>query len=116
MEGGPAAAQFSVLGPVEAALDGRPVALGGARQRLVLAALLARANAVVSADALVDVVWGDEPPDSALSTLQKYVWRLRAVIDPGRAAADPAGRLVTRAPGYLLRVGAGESDAGRFES
>jgi predicted ATPase/DNA-binding SARP family transcriptional activator len=99
---------FQVLGPFEAVVDGHAVALGGTRQRLVLAALAVRPNAVVSSDRLIHIVWGDEPPDSALSTLQKYVYRLRSVLG--------ADRLVTRSPGYVLRVGDGESDASRFES
>jgi len=68
---------FQVLGPFEAVVDGHAVPLGGARPRLVLAALAARPNSMVSSDRLIDIVWGDEPPDSALSTLQKYVYRLR---------------------------------------
>ena len=107
--------EFKVLGSLEVVVKGRVVPLGGARQRLVLAALVASANAVVSADRLMDIVWGDEPPDSALSTVQKYVYRLRGAIDPGTAAADPGGRLVTKAPGYLLRIDSDEFDAGRFE-
>jgi predicted ATPase/DNA-binding SARP family transcriptional activator len=99
---------FRVLGPFEAVVEGHAVALGGARQRLVLAALAARPNAVVPSDRLIDIVWGDAPPDSALPTLQKYVYRLRAAVG--------AERLVTRAPGYVLRIGDGESDASRFES
>jgi predicted ATPase/DNA-binding SARP family transcriptional activator len=99
---------FQVLGPFEAVVDGHAVALGGTRQRLVLAALAARPNAVVSSDRLIEIVWGEAPPDSAQSTLQKYVYRLRSGVG--------ADRLVTRSPGYLLRIGDGESDASRFES
>src|SRR5262249_23312586 len=96
--------EFKVLGPLEVVRNGRLVSLGGARQGRVLAVVVASANAVVSADRLIDVVWGDEPPDSALSTLQKYVYRLRGAVDPGTGAADSGGRLLTRAPGYLLRI------------
>ena len=98
---------FQVLGPFEVVVDGRTAHLGGARQRLVLAGLVANANAVVSTDRLIDIVWGDEPPTTALSTMQKYVHRLRASV---------GNRLLTRAPGYLLHINAGESDASRFES
>jgi DNA-binding SARP family transcriptional activator/WD40 repeat protein/energy-coupling factor transporter ATP-binding protein EcfA2 len=98
---------FRVLGPFEAVVGQKPAPLGGARQRLVLAGLLANANAVVSSDRLIDIVWGDQPPSTALTTLQKYVYRLRASLGE---------RLVRHAPGYLLRVNAGESDASRFES
>ena len=90
MDDAPRGVLFQVLGPFEAVVDGRVVALGGARPRLVLAALAARANSVVSAERLIDVVWGDAPPERALSTVQKYVYRLRAVVG--------AERLVTRAP------------------
>ena len=108
MDDAPQGVLFQVLGPFEAVVDGHAVPLGGARPRLVLAALAARPNSMVSSDRLIDIVWGDEPPDSALSTLQKYVYRLRSAVG--------AERLVTRSPGYVLRVGDGESDASRFES
>ena len=107
MDDAPEQVLFRVLGPFEVVLDGRPVPLGGARQRLVLAGLVANANTVVSTDRLIDIVWGDEPPTTALSTMQKYVHRLRASM---------GNRLLTRSPGYLLRIDAGESDASRFES
>src|SRR5579871_2236079 len=98
---------FRVLGPLDVLVDGHALALGGTRQRLVLAALLAQANTVVSSDRLIDIVWADEPPATALSTLQKYVHRLRASL---------GDRLMTRAPGYVLRMEGEESDASRFES
>ena len=85
--GGSDTVEFRVLGPLEVLVDGRSVPLGAAKQRLVLAALLAGGNAVVSVDRLVDIVWGEVPPDSAERTLQKYVYRLRGVIEPGRAPA-----------------------------
>src|SRR6516164_2938976 len=107
MDDAPEQVQFRVLGPFEVLVDGRPAPLGGARQRLVLAGLVASANAVVPSDRMIDIVWGDEPPGAALSTLQKYVHRFRASL---------GDRLLTRAPGYLLRVDGGESDASRFES
>jgi predicted ATPase/class 3 adenylate cyclase len=60
-------------------------------------------------------LWGDTPPDSALTTLQKHVHRLRAALEPGRTAWGPSARVVKRPPGYLLRVEADECDATRFE-
>jgi DNA-binding SARP family transcriptional activator/class 3 adenylate cyclase/WD40 repeat protein len=106
--------EFRVLGPLEVLVDGRSVPLGAAKQRLVLAALLAGGNAVVSVDRLVDIVWGELPPDSAERTLQKYIYRLRAAIEPGRAPRDPAALLLTRPPGYLLELRPGQLDANRF--
>jgi DNA-binding SARP family transcriptional activator len=105
---------FRVLGPLEVFVDGGSVPLGAAKQRLVLATLLAGGNAVVSVDRLVDVVWGEMPPDSAERTLQKYVYRLRGVIEPGRAPGDPVSMLLTRPPGYLLELRPDQLDATRF--
>jgi DNA-binding SARP family transcriptional activator len=68
------------------------VPLGGARQRLVLAPVMVNANALVSAYRLIDIVWDADPPERAVTAVQKYVHRLRTAIDPARAAADPAGR------------------------
>jgi DNA-binding SARP family transcriptional activator/cytochrome c-type biogenesis protein CcmH/NrfG len=107
--------EFRVLGPLQVRVDNRPAPLGGAKQRLTLAALLLHANAVVSADRLADILWGDFPPDSALSTLQKYVYRLRRAIEPGRGSGAPAARLLTEAPGYRLRVEPDQLDSGRFK-
>jgi len=66
-----------VLGPLEAVGDDGPTALGGAKQRAVLAHLLLRANSVVSAERLIDDVWEDDPPAAARNVLQTYVSRLR---------------------------------------
>jgi len=57
--------EFRILGPLEVLEEGRPVALGGAKQRALLAVLLLHANEVVSRDRLIDELWGGEPPDTA---------------------------------------------------
>jgi DNA-binding SARP family transcriptional activator/WD40 repeat protein len=106
--------EFRVLGPLEVLVDGRPTPLGAAKQRLVLAALLADASAVVSVDRLIDILWGEVPPDGAQGTLQKYIYRLRAAIEVGRAPGDPAATLLTRPPGYLLELRPDQLDATRF--
>ena len=81
---------------------------------LVLAALLAQCNTVVSADQLVDVLWGDNPPHGAWSTVQKYVYRLRTVLEPSRDGRTSPSVLVTRSPGYVLSVAPEQVDARRF--
>jgi DNA-binding SARP family transcriptional activator/class 3 adenylate cyclase/alpha-beta hydrolase superfamily lysophospholipase len=107
--------KFLVLGPLEI-LDGeRRVRLGSAKQRLLLAALLVHANTVVSVDRLADILWGDAPPVDAAATLQNYVSRLRAILEPGRVPGDPGTMLLTRAPGYALRVDDDQVDTTRFE-
>jgi DNA-binding SARP family transcriptional activator/class 3 adenylate cyclase len=107
--------EFLVLGPLEVLEDDRPIPLGSAKQRLLLAALLVQANAVVSVDRLADVLWGDAPPADAAATVRNYVSRLRAALEPGRAAGEAATLLVSRQPGYVLRVEQDQLDAGRFE-
>jgi WD40 repeat protein/DNA-binding SARP family transcriptional activator/tRNA A-37 threonylcarbamoyl transferase component Bud32 len=99
--------RFQVLGPLEAWEGGRRLALGGPKQRLVLAHLLLRANQVVSADRLIDQVWGEEPPEAARSALQAYVSRLRRPLGPERLQGRP--------PGYLLGAAPDEVDVLRFE-
>ena len=103
--------RFGVLGPLEVIAESGPVPLGGQKQRVLLALLLTRPGRVVSVDALVQGLWGDAPPRSAEKTLQSYVVHLRRALESGR----PRGTvLVTREPGYLLRVAPGELDAARF--
>lgn len=106
---GTAELRFHVLGPLEVRDDGRVLPLGGVKQRLVLAGLLVHPNMVVSTDRLVDILWGDAPPDEASSTLAKYIYRLRGTFGAGNAAI-----LVTRSPGYVLSLAAEQLDSSRF--
>jgi len=99
--------EFRILGPLEVADDGRLLALGGTKQRALLALLLLRANEVVSRDRLIDELWGGSPPDSGKTALQVHVSQLRKAL--GREV------ILTRPPGYLIRVGDGELDLHRFE-
>ena len=104
--------RYEILGPLQVCGDdGRPIGLGGRRERIVLAALLLDADRVVSTDRLIEAVWGDDPPDTATNALQVYVSRLRKALRA--ASADDV--LATRAPGYVLRVGTHEIDSGEFE-
>jgi peptide/nickel transport system substrate-binding protein len=107
--------RYRVLGPLEVETDNGPVTLGGQKERLLLALLLARPNQVVPAEALVIGLWGEHPPPTAAKTLQSHVVRLRRVLEPGRARGAAGAVLVTRDPGYLLRVAPGALDATRFE-
>lgn len=111
-----AAVDFRILGPLEVGDGDRTVALGGDKQRALLAILLLHPNEPVSADRLIDDLWGARPPPAALKTLQAYVSRLRRTLDydGGRASGSSNGALVTRGHGYLLRVEAGQLDADRF--
>jgi predicted ATPase/DNA-binding SARP family transcriptional activator len=101
--------EFGVLGPLEVRVAGRPVAVPGARQRALLAALLLRRGSVVPFDQLVDEVFGEQPPEEARNALQTYIARLRQALGPAAA-----GVVVTRAPGYVLEVPEDAVDVERF--
>ena len=100
--------RFLVLGPLEVEVHGRRVALGGGKQRALLALLLVNAGEVVSRDRLIDELWAGRPPASAPQSLDAYVSRLRK----GFREAGAPEVLATRAPGYALH--AEDSDAREF--
>lgn len=99
--------EFRLLGPLELVRDGRAVAIGGARQRGLLALLLLRANELVTRERLIDGLWGDEPPETAPNSLQVAVHALRKLLG--------ADYIVTHGQGYVLRVEPGAVDLERFE-
>ena len=101
--------QFGLLGPLVVRSDGALVPVTAGKQRVLLAALLLRANQVVGVDELAGAVWEGWPPGSARVTLQNYVKRLRQVL-------GPAGheRIVTGPAGYQIEAGAAELDLARF--
>jgi predicted ATPase/DNA-binding SARP family transcriptional activator len=94
------------LGPLDAQVDGVSVPLGGRRQRLVLAALLCARDRALTTDELIQAVWGDEAPPSAVGSLQAYLSRLRRLV-----GADLIGRDAT---GYHLQAAAGVVDVDDF--
>ena len=96
-----------MLGPLEALEDGNPIPLPAAKPRALLGTLLLSSNRVVSVGRLVDDLWGEEPPETATKALQGYVSQLRKALG--------ADRVLTQAPGYSVRVEAGELDLDRFE-
>ena len=103
--------RFRLLGPVEVRVGEDWRGIGAPKWRSVLAALLIHPGQIVSADTLISEVWRDDPPARAANLISIYVLRLR------RLMGDPDGRLlVTRAPGYQLRVTAQDTDALLFEA
>jgi YVTN family beta-propeller protein len=114
---------FRILGPLEVCDGGRPLALGGEKQQALLAILLLHRNEVVSADRLIDELWGESPPPGARQTLRAYVSKLRRAMatngaDPsagGESEPTPGDRVVlTSGRGYLVEVAPGELDLDRF--
>jgi WD40 repeat protein/DNA-binding SARP family transcriptional activator len=102
--------QIRVLGPLEASVDDRPVPLGGAKQRAVLAMLGLEANHAVTADRLIEGLWGEHPPASAAKMVQNYVWRLRRVLN-----GDGGAEILTRGRAYELRIDRERIDVCRLE-
>jgi DNA-binding SARP family transcriptional activator len=84
------------------------VALGGPKQRALLALLVLHANEVLSRDRLIEGVWGERPPATAPRSLDSYVSRLRKLLG--------ADRIERHAPGYVFRLEPGELDLERFEA
>lgn len=103
--------EFKVLGPVVVTDATRTIDVGGPRQRRLLAALLANANAVVPSDTLIEIVFEGAPPQGASTTIRSYVARLRKALGAGSGA-----EVVTEPPGYSLRLDLEDIDATRFAS
>jgi DNA-binding SARP family transcriptional activator/tetratricopeptide (TPR) repeat protein len=100
--------EFRILGPLEVYDAGKQVSVERAKLRALLAILLLEANRVVAGDRLIDALWDEEPPETARKAVQVYVSQLRKLLG--------ADVLVTRSPGYLLRVEPGMLDLERFEA
>ena len=98
--------EFRILGPVEVTDDGVPLQLGGQKQRALLALLLLNPNRVVSTDRIMDALWGEQVPRTAATSLQNFVSQLRKLLG--------SDVLVTKPPGYQLRVAADQLDLEKF--
>jgi DNA-binding SARP family transcriptional activator len=109
----PGRLEFRILGPLEVRYDGEALPLAGAKQRALVAVLALRTGEVVSADALIDALWGEDPPTTARTALQVQVSKLRKLL-AGRAGG--AATLETREPGYVLRVDPDAVDLARFDA
>ncbi|MGD9700938.1 MAG: extracellular solute-binding protein [Acidimicrobiia bacterium] len=107
--------EFRVLGYLEIRSDGEALPLGSSKQRSLLALLLLNANHVVSTDRIIDELWGDEVGPNRQNALWVHVSNLRSLLEPDREKRSEGSVLVTRSPGYLLRVAHDELDAWRFE-
>jgi len=98
--------EFRILGPLEVADEGEPLQLSGQKQRALLALLLLDVNRVVSTDRIVDALWGEAPPRTAATSLQNFVSQLRKLFG--------SDVLVTKPPGYQLRIAPEQLDLERF--
>jgi DNA-binding SARP family transcriptional activator len=100
--------RISLLGPLQVDGELGTVRIGAAKERSLLSTLALTPGCIVSTDALINALWGDEPPSSARKTLQTYVWNLRQAFGSDIIVTDPAG--------YALCVEPDDVDVGRFRS
>src|SRR3712207_6670433 len=98
--------ELRILGPLEVRDGGAPVALGARKQRALFARLALEPNRTVAVERLIDDLWGDAVPESAVKMVHIYVSQLRKVL--------PADTLVTRPPGYAVVVDPDSIDSVRF--
>ncbi|MBF6138030.1 FHA domain-containing protein [Nocardia otitidiscaviarum] len=106
--------EVRVLGPVQLLVDGRVLPVGGPKPRALLAALIVNRRRAVSSQALADIVWNDEPPDSYQASLQVFVSNIRKTLR--QAGVDAAAVLRTESSGYRLEIPDDQCDLGRFET
>src|SRR5215470_11591323 len=99
--------EFRVLGPLEVSGGAGPLPLGGAKQRALLALLILNANHAVSRERLVDGLWGEDPPEKAVASVQVHIHRLRKLL--------PEGTLLTHGTGYELAADPKAVDVFRAE-
>lgn len=102
--------KFTILGMFEVVEGSRIYTPTAPKLRKVLALLLLRANQVVTTQSFIEELWGYEPPRSALTTVQTYIYQLRKMLDGHKAEI-----IITKPLGYVLRVQPGELDLHRFE-
>jgi DNA-binding SARP family transcriptional activator/DNA-binding CsgD family transcriptional regulator len=109
-------ARFHLLGPVRVLSDTSELDIGSRQQQLMLAALLTRAGSVVSVTELIDAIWDENPPASAVNVVHRYIGALRRLIEPD-LPVRATGRYVTRqAAGYQLQVTTETLDLLRFRA
>jgi DNA-binding SARP family transcriptional activator/Tfp pilus assembly protein PilF len=108
--GASAGPAFRVLGPLDVAGPAGPVRIPAGRQQIILAALLLEANRVVGTDHLVDLIWDEDPPDTARTQIQICVSRLRKTL----SAAGVDAPIMTTPPGYVLQTPDDEVDLHLF--
>jgi DNA-binding SARP family transcriptional activator len=107
--------KFRVLGPFEGSTHGTPSTPSAARVRWTLALLLLRANQVVDRRCIIQELWGENPPRSAVTTTQTYIYQLRKRYQRFAGELGEGELIETRPPGYLLRCDESEIDAFVFE-
>ncbi|MFE2096601.1 MULTISPECIES: AfsR/SARP family transcriptional regulator [unclassified Streptomyces] len=106
---------FDILGPLKVTTDQRDYTPSAAKTRQVLALLLLRSGQTLSLDSIVEELWGENPPRSAVTTSQTYIYQLRKAF-AGQSWGDSDGQVIsTVSPGYVLRTEGSRIDVREFE-
>jgi DNA-binding SARP family transcriptional activator/transcriptional regulator with XRE-family HTH domain len=105
---------LQVLGPLACWRGGARVPLGPARQRATLGLLALNPGSLVRRETVIDALWDEDPPASAVNLTQAHVGRLRRALDPGRSPRDGEGLLASAGIGYRLQVSADQLDSLAF--
>ncbi len=108
--------RINILGALEMVHNGRTCTPTAPKVRWALALLVMRANHIVGIDALIEELWGDNPPRSAITTAQTYIYQLRRRFDREGLATRPEDILETRPPGYVLHLPEDSIDVNVFTS
>jgi DNA-binding SARP family transcriptional activator/transcriptional regulator with XRE-family HTH domain len=106
--------RFRVLGPLTAWRGHTQLELGPPRQRAVLGLLAVNAGTPISREALIDALWGEAIPATAINLVQTYVARLRRILEPRRTLRERGGHLASVGTGYCLHATDDELDVLAF--
>jgi DNA-binding SARP family transcriptional activator len=114
---------LGLLGPLLLIRGGRQVTPSAPKLRLVLSLLAVQANSVTRVDQLVEELWGESPPPSALTTVQTYIYQLRKLLKLDDQPTTPPGddsparpALLSHPGGYILQLpDLADVDANLFE-
>ncbi|MFI6901836.1 BTAD domain-containing putative transcriptional regulator [Nonomuraea sp. NPDC050394] len=104
--------RFKILGPLLVEHEGQELHLGGSLQRVVMAMLLLEANRVVPLERMIEAAWGENPPGTARNQVQIRISQLRRVLHD---TAQPYHTLITRSPGYVVKVDPARLDLTEFD-
>ncbi|NMO52474.1 tetratricopeptide repeat protein [Actinoplanes sp. TBRC 11911] len=108
--------RYGVLGPLMVWRDQQPVRLGPLQQQVVLGVLLVRGDRPYGLASMIDAVWGDAAPGSAVNLVQRHVSALRRTLEPHRAARAQDSRLAWTTAGYRLALAGDSLDLDDFEA
>lgn len=106
--------RVGVLGSTLVEVNGLAMELGSLKQRALLAVLTLAEGRPVSADRIIEALWGDRPPAGVVTTVHGYIAALRRILEPHRRPRTPAAVLVTTPAGYALRLAADGTDAAQL--